>query len=304
MHEDAPPLRVWVFPVLAIAIILISFFSFTYSAYGPYANVIKRSNENLEASLAALTRDTTAISIVILGSSMTEDAIENPQAVEKGIFEKTNKKVNVLRVALYHMNMDIAKRIDFFKIIRKFPPQYLFIENFGMNLNAGNLDELMPIPVDASLLHLRNEVRQKIGASSHDNYYTKWYTFDTKPLPDFYSNAFDSTTFKFMKEKKMVVRKPTQNEIANDAYEALRNKTRIIFLDFPQSDKLERNFLDNNAAAEFQKVVDYYQKQYDIQYWPYTGSMSDSCFIDGVHLNYKGSKKYQEWFVSEFAAKR
>jgi hypothetical protein len=103
----------------------------------------------------------------------------------------------------------------------------------------------------------------------------------------------------------MTVRQASQNAIANEAYQALqRTKTKIVFLDMPQSDKLQRNFLDKNAAAEFNKVLQHYQQQYNVEYWPYTGSMSDSCFIDGIHLNYKGAMKYQEWFVSEFASKR
>lgn len=304
MHEDAPPLKVWAYPVSAIVGLLLLFFSFTYSGYGPYAKAVERSNKSLEDALIEINKDTSAISIVILGSSLTEDALVDPRAIEEGIFKQTNKKANVLRVAIYFMNMDLAKRIDFFGYIRKYPPQYLFLENFGMNLDDGNLGTLIPVPIDASLLYLRNELRKKIGLNSNEDYYTKWHTFDTKPLAEFYSDKFDSLTYKSLKTKKMVVRQASQNALANEAYEALKKKTKIVFLDMPQSDKLQRNFLDKNAAAEFNKVLEHYRQQYNVEYWPYTGSMNDSCFIDGIHLNYKGAVKYQEWFVSEFALKR
>src|SRR5688500_18025442 len=114
MHEDAPPLKVWAYPVSAIVGLLLLFFSFTYSAYGPYAKTVERSNKKLEEALIEINRDTSAISIVIVGSSLTEDALVDPLAIEEGIFKLTNKKVNVLRVAIYFMNMDLAKRIDFF----------------------------------------------------------------------------------------------------------------------------------------------------------------------------------------------
>jgi hypothetical protein len=307
MHEDAPPLKVWVYPVSAIVSLLLLFFSFTYSGFGPYAKTVERSKKKLEEALIEIKKDTSAISIVIVGSSLTEDALVDPAVIEEGIFKLTNKKAKVLRVAIYFMNMDLARRIDFFGYIRKYPPQYLFLENFGMNLDDGNLKELIPTPIDASLLYLRNVVRNKIGLNSNEDYYIKWHTFDTKPLPEsgFYSDGFDSLTYKSLQTKKMVVRHASQNAMANEAYEALQKKnTKIVFLDMPQSDKLQRNFLDKNAATEFNKVLEQYRQQYNVEYWPYTGSMSDSCYIDGIHLNYKGAMKYQEWFVSEFALKR
>jgi hypothetical protein len=304
MHEDAPPLKVWGYSISGIFSILLLFFSFTYSGYGPYAKVLERSNKSLEDALIEINKDTSAISVVIVGSSLTEDALVDPRAIEDGIFKQTNRKANVLRVAIYFMNMDLANRIDFFGYIRKYPPQYLFLENFGMNLDDGNLSTLIPAPIDASLLYLRNELRKKIGLSSHEDYYIKWHTFDTKPLPEFYSDNFDSLTYKSLQAKKMVVRQASQNSIANETYEALKKKTKIVFLDMPQSDKLQRNFLDKNDAAEFNKVLEHYRQHYNVEYWPYTGGMSDSCFIDGIHLNYKGAIKYQDWFVSEFASKR
>src|SRR3990170_8097899 len=245
MYEDAPPLKVWAYSVSAIFSLLLLFVLFTYSGFGPYAKVLERSNKSLEDALIEINKDTSAISVVIVGSSLTEDALVDPKAIEEGIFKQTNKKANVLRVAIYFMNMDLAKRIDFFGYIRKYPPQYLFLENFGMNLDDGNLSSLLPVPVDASLLYLRNELRKKLGMNSNEDYYTKWHTFDTKPLPEFYSDKFDSAAFRSLQTKKMTVRQASQNAIANEAYQALqKKKTKIVFLDMPQSDKLQRNFLD------------------------------------------------------------
>jgi hypothetical protein len=44
----------------------------------------------------------------------------------------------------------------------------------------------------------------------------------------------------------------------------------------------------------------YNQKKYGIECWQYPTSFNDSDFIDGAHLNYKGAKKYEEWFVNKF----
>lgn len=201
------------------------------------------------------------------------------------------------------MNMNLAERIDFFQYISKHPPQYLFIENLGMNLNDA-FGEALPTPIDAALLHLRNEFRNSTGLPPHENYYTKWYNFDTKPVPGsgFYTGEFDSLMFKSFQTKEMFVRKFSDNEIANDAYEALKGKTKIIFLGMPHSDKLRHHFLDEKATAEFDNVLEHYKQQYNIDYWKYPGFLPDSCFIDGFHVNYRGAMKYQDWFVSQFAA--
>ncbi len=63
----------------------------------------------------------------------------------------THKKAKVLRVALNYMDMDLAKRIDFFDYISKYPPHYLFIENFGLNLDDDDSSSAIPVPIDAAL---------------------------------------------------------------------------------------------------------------------------------------------------------
>lgn len=305
MFEDVPPLKVWAFPAIVAFSLLFLFLSYSYSPYGPYARVLENCNKSLaDALIENNTRDTSAISVVILGSSLTERALLDPKEIEDSIFDLTKRKTNVLRVAINFMDMELAERINFFGYLSKYPPQYLFIENFGMNL-VDEVSSPLPVAIDAALLHLRNLIRSKMGLGSHDNYYTKWYTFDTKPLPenDFYTDKFDSMTFKSLQTKKCVVRKVSQNKIANSAYDTLlKMNTKIIFLDMPQSNKLLTNFLDKSSTADLKKLLEFYRQRYHIDYWQYPVTMNDSCFADGIHVNYRGAMKYQAWFVSQFAS--
>jgi hypothetical protein len=170
MFDEAPPLKVWAYPIAVFFLIVLSFFSYVYSSYGPYKTVLQQSNKSLQAALIETTRDTSAISIVILGSSLTERALLDPHEIEDSIFQVTHKKTKVLRVALNYMNMDLARRIDFFEYVSKNPPDYLFIENFGLNLEDNDSTSAIPVPIDAALLHIRNQIRTKLGLGSHDNY--------------------------------------------------------------------------------------------------------------------------------------
>ena len=94
-----------------------------------------------------------------------------------------------------------------------------------------------------------------------------------------------------------------ENDTANKAYAALKGKTKIFFLGMPQSKKLQPDFLDEEATAEFNNVMKTYNENYGIGYWYYPDVMPDSCFSDGFHLNQVGAKKYQEWFVSQLTSK-
>lgn len=304
MYEDVPPLKVWAYTAIAAFSMLSLFLSYCYTGVGPYVKVLKQSNTNLEAALMENNaRDTSARSVVVVGSSLLERALSDPREIQTAIFNQTGKKTNFLRLSVYYMSMNIAERMQVFEYLTKYPPDYLFLENIGINLDDP-FGESLPTPVDAALLHLRNEFRSTVGLPTHENYYNRWYQFDHTPSPtsSFFNFEFDSSMFKFLLTKRMIVRKVSENETANKAYAALKGKTKMFFLGMPQSNKLQPDFLDEEATAEFNNVMKTYKENYDIGYWQYPGVMPDSCFSDGFHVNQAGEKKYREWFVSKLAS--
>lgn len=304
MYDQAPPIKVWLFTALAAVVLLGLFLSYCYTGVGPYVKVVRESNSSLEKALIENNaKDTSALSVVVIGSSLLERALADPKDVERAIEEKVQKPTNFFRLSVYYMSMDIAERMKFFEYISKYPPDYLFIENIGVNLDDP-FGEALPTPIDAALLHLRNEFRASTGLPTHENYYNRWYKFDHTPAAtsSFFNFDFDSTMFKFLTTKRMIVRKVSENETANKAYEELKGKTKVFFLGMPQSNKLQPDFLDAESTAEFENVMKTYKDNYDIGYWQYPGVMPDSCFSDGFHLNQPGAKKYQEWFISQLAS--
>ena len=304
MYDQVPPLKVWIFTALAAFAMLFLFLSYCYTGVGPYVKLLKESNSSLEKALIENNaKDTSALSVVVIGSSLLERALADPKDVERAIAEKVQRPVNFFRLSVYYMSMNIAERMRFFEYITKYPPDYLFVENIGINLDDP-FGESLPTPIDAALLHLRNEFRATSGLPMHENYYNRWYQFDHTPAPtsSFFNFEFDSSMFKFLLTKRMIVRKVSENETANKAYEALKGKSKVFFLGMPQSNKLQPDFLDTDSTAEFNNVMKTYKDNYDIGYWQYSGVMPDSCFSDGFHLNQPGAKKYQEWFVSQLAS--
>ncbi|MGC3944201.1 MAG: hypothetical protein QM762_06730 [Chryseolinea sp.] len=304
MSAESPPLKVWILPILTVLIIVGAFFTYTYSSFGPYERVLDQSFSSLEKALDENARDTSAVSLVILGSSLTEQALVDPLALQDSVSGMTHRKAKVLRVAINYLTMDLAERMKFFELISKHPSDYLFLENFTVNLDGDS--SLIPVQIDAALLDIRNHVRKVIGMSTQDNYYAKWYTFDSKPLPGstYYTNDFDSATFKSLQGKINVVRNASRNGAANIAYKHLNAQhKKVVFLDMPQSIRLRKNFLSDASAVKLDEVLQYYHSKFGIEYWRYPGVMADSCFYDGAHVNSKGAMEYQKWFVSEIASR-
>src|SRR5688572_7436607 len=304
MHNEAPPVKVWGYTGLAAFSLLFLFLSYCYMGFGPYSKELKKSNVALQTALFENnSKDTSALSVVVVGSSLLERALVDPREIEKAIAEKTKQPAEFLRISIYYMSMHLAYEMDLFEYLVKHPPDYLFLENVGINLDDP-FGEALPSQVDAALLNLRNILRSKMKLPLHENYYNRWYTFDIMPPPtnEFYTFEFDSSTYKFLETKRMIVRTVSENERANKAYAALKEKTKIIFLGMPMAQGLQPDFLDEPAAAVFNDVMKDYQRDYNINYWQYTDVMPDSCFSDGFHLNVTGAKKYQDWFVSKLAS--
>ena len=92
MFDEVPPLKLWIYPLSAVAIILLWFFSYAYTEYGPYARVVALSHRSLEQALIENTSDTSALSIVIVGSSLTESRAFTIQRKLKTTFPKRQIK--------------------------------------------------------------------------------------------------------------------------------------------------------------------------------------------------------------------
>jgi hypothetical protein len=304
MYDEAPSIKVWGYTGLAVFSLLFLFLSYCYMGFGPYSRELKKSKPALQTALYENnSKDTSSLSVVVVGSSLLERALVDPREIEKAISEQTKRPAEFLRISVYYMSMDLAHDMDLFESLVKYPPDYLFLENIGINLDDP-FGEGLPMQLDAALLNLRNIVRSNLGMPVHENYYNRWYTFDIMPGPTnpFYTFEFDSTTYKSLETKRMVVRKVSENERANEAYAALKDRTKIVFLGMPIAHGLLPDFLDEPAAAAFKDVMKEYQRDYNINYWQFTDVMPDSCFSDGFHLNVIGAKKYQDWFVSKLAS--
>lgn len=295
MDKTGPPLKLWFYTISITVSILLGFMA--YSLSNPERLGFKEVTNGLKEAIIKNNRESPMhTSIVLLGSSLTGCAFQNTSEIEKKTSKNNSRKRNVLRIAINGLNNKIIDKIRFFDYITQSPPNYLFIESNHLNIDDNNPKDRFKI-LKLSLENMTFLLKNIIGANNHYEMITGKASIGS----EFYKDNFDTTIYSKLLMKKRFVRTFLQNKTENKAFaELIEKNTKIIFLDMPRAPKLESVYLDNKQKVELNNLLEYYQKNYNIECWKYPNVMSNSDFSDGGHLNYKGAKKYSEWFVTKF----
>jgi hypothetical protein len=295
MDNSAPPLKLWFFVSGIVIFFLGGFFGYAYVEF-PNSNVVGRLY-SARIKKAIMKNDIIRPrqkSIVIFGSSLAHCDLPNVPEIEKMISD-SNKKATVLRIAIHAFDMKKAEYSNFFSHITKYPPNYLFVETNDMNIDESNGDDEDGLPTSVLIDLMLKKMKEILGAES---------TEFNRPPPigtTLHKDGFDTATFKKFVLSARHVRKFSDNKIANAAFAALiKHKTKVIFLELPLCARLNKVYLSDNEKIKLQRLYDTYLKTYGIPTWKYPVVMDDSDFLDGGHLNYKGGKKYEDWFATEF----
>jgi hypothetical protein len=293
MDSPVPPLKLWLYVLMPLVFGIGGFLAYAHLKYPKPYMVSSGFSESLKNAIA----ENNAVkpkekSIVIYGSSLPRYALPFIAEISKKISSQNNK-VNILRISISRLNMRQAEGSNFFDYITKFPPDYLFIESNNTNIDNGT--ELLVGPVSLLYDDLCRNARKLFGMEEPD-------FNETPPVRrHFYSDQFDVKLFKSIRSTKRSVRSFADNKIANAAYEKLiKQKTKVIFINFPICSRLDSVYLTTDQKNKLQRLLDTYSGTYGIECWNYPNSLDTPYFSDGVHLNYKGAKKYTEWFVSQF----
>ncbi|WP_458008635.1 hypothetical protein [Flavobacterium sp. PL002] len=294
MNEISPPLKIWGYAFSITALIILVFMIFPNNTDNQKHKYTQ--NKLRKAIIKNNETSSTNTSIVLLGSSLTRCALENIPQIESELSKKKSRKSTVLRVSIDGLNNETIDQIRFFDFITKYPPNYLFIEINHLNIDDKSSNEMFDI-LESSLENMISFIKKTLGFSI--NY--EIMISKTSLESPFYKDHFDTVIYSQLLLKKRFVRTFLQNKTANKAYaELIKSNTKIIFLDMPRASKLESVWLDKNQKKKLDALMDTYKQKYGIECWKYPSTMNDSDFIDGGHLNYKGAKKYEQWFVTKF----
>lgn len=294
MNETSPPLKIWGYAFSITALIILVFIIFPNNTDNQKHKYTQ--NKLRKAIIKNNETSSTNTSIVLLGSSLTRCALENIPQIESELSKKKSRKSNVLRVSIDGLNNETTDQIRFFDFITEYPPNYLFIESNNLNIDGISHKERVNL-IASSLENMISFIKKTLGFSINYEIMISKTPLDSP----FYKDHFDTVIYSELLLKKRFVRTFLQNKTANTAYaELIKSNTKIIFLDMPRASKLESVWLDKNQKKELHALMDTYRQKYGIECWKYPSTMNDSDFSDGGHLNYKGAKKYEQWFVNKF----
>ena len=314
MNDKIPSLKLWgyafglVFLIAGILFVLVFIDDMNPNRFS------NQSLHDFEEAIKKNYNQSSKISILIFGSSLSRNAFANPDVLENNLSKILKKEVAVLKIAIGSLNMDRAEQSNFFNLVRQYPPDYLFIENNNLNIDYrdrsqqkesfnNSLDLLignkLPVLIHLKLKNIKFYLKNIIGIKSSE-------IMEFLPPSDpFYSNNIDTSKYKTYFLKKGFIRHFSQNGIANKAYEDLNKKnSKVIFLHLPISSALDSAYLSNNDRIKMEQLLNYYSYKYNIETWNYPEYLSDSCFSDGAHLNYIGARKFDAWFLNKISAKK
>ena len=220
----------------------------------------------------------------------------NQTLIKDKFMTRGNGKTNILVLAIIGLHYARVEDLHIFEHIIESPPDYLFIENNHINIDDINPNEKLNL-LKSSVSNLISWPKKIIGIQEIETI----HFFKNILNSPSHLNYFDARVYSKLLKKKRLVRTFDQNKEANDAYAALLKKnTKIVFLDLPRTQELEKISLNSKQKKELQTLLDIYYQKYGIAYWKYPYSLSNNDFIDGGHLNCKGAKKYQDWLIAQF----
>ncbi|MDW3652318.1 MAG: hypothetical protein R8P61_34900 [Bacteroidia bacterium] len=93
---------------------------------------------------------------------------------------------------------------------------------------------------------------------------------------------------------------------AHEELQMLRDQgIKIVFVDVPQPAALMHQIYPPKLMQEQAILLEQYQEQLGIEYWPYTGSpLGYKYFWDYSHLTTAGQEIYTEWLIDKIVAER
>jgi hypothetical protein len=294
MNLVAPPIKIWLIVISFGIIFVLGFYIYSYSRFGIHYKTAMEIEKLIKTNLSSK-KDT--LSIIIVGSSLTRFAFGDNFSISKAISQQLEIPVKILKLNIYGLSLQQASDLSIFKTINKYPPDVLFIESrIFFHFISNPSKKIIPFQLNYSFYYLINKFRRKIGLLPMDVYVN---LINPKLPTVYYTIKLDQAAQKTILQRDRRVSSFTENKIINKTFDILsKQKKKVILLSFPNSKQVNKVF--DKTESQFVKLAQQYQNHYNVAYWSIKSTpFADSLFTDGSHLNYQGSKVYQNWFMKK-----
>jgi hypothetical protein len=167
----------------------------------------------------------------------------------------------------------------------------LTLQSTFIDLKEGKV----PQEYSLALEELMSSIKSKLGVKPRID-------VNCNPIAhkSFFSDVLDTATFRILLDKKQTVRKFEDNRVLNHTIENLiASQTKVFLLAIPQAKGYTDTYLTKVQKIEWENLLQAYNRTYGIPCFSCSHIMQDSDFFDGGHVNYKGARKYDDWFLTK-----
>ncbi|MFT5617595.1 MAG: hypothetical protein ACI85I_000819 [Arenicella sp.] len=305
---EAPPIWVW-----GISILLGIGLCAIQSISGKQAKIIDGIPDNLVQS----TQSDSQFRILVLGSSVLKDALEDDEvAISEELSEKVGKKIIFASVSLPGKQLnDFFSDAHMLAAFLEFNPTHLIFGKNTLIIGSSNLEDKTKAPVDESkgfldeinenrLSWLKFDELIKLSIVYHpitnSNRLDKWLN---SVLTDSYNQPWSQKldSLKIMNNSRCIKKTPFEKLILDGIEHFQRRNTSFICAEIPYSRAIEKGFENKIYIGEEQQAFNYLAEKFNMEIWEADQVYPFNHYKDFVHMNNLGRKKYTSYLVDRLS---
>lgn len=283
-----PPLKVWTWSILISVLLLLSLTCYL-QFFGSNLNL---ANDEIKKAFdqASQNRD---IKILLLGNSLTQQGISDPDELEKLLSHRADKNVSIVKLVRGGAQLEYFIENDFFKHkLSEFKPDYLIIQEAVFCFERSGF---------LYKYHLRHyftfgEFLRRLISKNTSNTMQN----DNSKV----GNSIDTTQLLPLKKRAIQkkIRSSGDSVLLNHMLKKTdANDTKLLILRVPYPHPIELAMDSLRATDKYTNYRKWTIDRYNAQYINAEMKMPFRNYFDHGHMNDKGEKIFTKWFINEMA---
>ncbi|GAC1389022.1 MAG: hypothetical protein NVSMB45_18900 [Ginsengibacter sp.] len=273
-NKIMPPLRIWVLLLSILTVLTIVVYLFERKESSQEKNAMV---SYIQQRLAANFKKPV---ILIIGTSLTECAIDSAANVESELQSLTRVKPVLLKIWKKAGNPQALT--DIVSSVKEFHPDVLLIEANMLSYTP------KPIPLDARLLNtFHHIIKIKLG---------NVYTPEEKPV-----KGFQDMNEPLANLRDALVDTLQLMSFRTYVFHLQQSGTKILLINIPLEKIEEYNKWNNPNSYKLYLNFEFMRRKVAFKYLDNKMYLDTSYFLDKGHMNKKGCKKFSSWLCNELS---
>lgn len=303
LTATVPPLWIWgiTFSLFSLIIVAFNWLNFLpYTELGSYLKFQARWNyfeENFTTH-----HDPEALTVFILGSSLTQDAIANHDYFAQIAEQQYGKKLEVYKLpyigASLEKYLNQEQVFDFF--IRTTPDIVAWEDNLIALESSVSIQRISFLAqAHKSMIGAIQRVAFWIPAPKIPTQFS-FPPYEALPVVPLNTHGKRDTTL--IETYSRINRSWDSNTSLNNYLIQLKKKgIKIVMLEYPRTQALNDLWDSNGIGQGIQEFISKYQQNIGMEYWEFNESIYYDAFSDLYHTNIKGREIFSKHLLQQIA---